>query len=89
MVAGSALGFRSNSGGFGFLHARSGSALAVYVFDQVAIRDAMASANTFRRLRRSSGRVDSIAGGRYGRAWLGGGGPDWVGVGAAVRTRVG
>jgi hypothetical protein len=55
MVADSAGGFCSDSGGIDLFHSRSGAALAVYVFRQVTGRDALASSIAFSRVRHPFG----------------------------------
>jgi hypothetical protein len=89
MVADSTPGFLPYPDGFGALHPRSGSALAVYVFSQVAPRDATASANAPPGFDPPSGPVGWVAGGRLGGVWPGGGGSDFSRAGAALRGRVG
>lgn len=89
MVVDSASGFLSAFGGFGSLHAKCDSTLALHVLSQVARRDAMASANDPPRFHLPAGPVGSIAGGRHRGLWHGGGGSYLFGVGAAGRARQG
>ncbi len=89
MVVGSALGFFPDSGGFGFLHPGSGSALAFYVFSQVERRDAMASAITPPQFCHSSGPVGSITCFRPGGIWFGRSGIGFFRAGVPFDAAVG
>ena len=84
MVADSVAGVLPYSGGFGLLHPESGSSFAVYVSSQIAIRDAMASANAPSGYRPAPGHVGSSADNRFGGVCPGVGGYGMPPAGAAV-----
>jgi hypothetical protein len=88
VVADSAAGFLSSSDGFGVLHQRSGSNLAIYVSSQVTHRDAMVSANGACRFNPPSGHVGSIASSCPDGVWTSGDGFIFPRVEAAVRKHV-